>query len=48
MFLQFTPATPGGVWAANKLGQWVESTDIVDGGTKHLHGVTEQGKKKNI
>ena len=42
MFLQFTPAVSGN-WSANKLGEWIRSDDIVDGGTKHLHGVTEAG-----
>ena len=46
MFLQFQPADQtGGKWYANKLGEWISSTEIVDGGTKHLHGVTEHGIK---
>mmetsp|Transcript_35724 Transcript_35724/g.93375 ORF Transcript_35724/g.93375 Transcript_35724/m.93375 type:complete len:832 (-) Transcript_35724:153-2648(-) len=43
MFLQFTPTVPNGTWSANKLGEWIRSDEIVDGGTKHLHGVTEEG-----
>lgn len=43
MFLQFTPAVSHGMWSANKLGEWISSTEIVDGGTKHLHGVMEPG-----
>lgn len=45
MFLQFQPVHAGGKWFANKLGEWIGSTEIVDGGTKHLHGVTEKGIK---
>lgn len=46
MFLQFQPANPSnGKWYANKLNEWISSEEIVDGGTKHLHGVTEQGIK---
>jgi len=43
MFLQFQTAGNNGNWSANKLGEWVSSSDIVDGGTKHLHGVMEPG-----
>ena len=35
--------SPQAVWSANKLGAWVTPTEIVDGGSKHLHGVTEEG-----
>lgn len=27
-------------WEADKLGQWVDLLDVVDGGSKHIHGVT--------
>lgn len=43
MFVQFQPAPATGVWSANKLGEWIDSDDIIDGGTKHLHGVTGEG-----
>ena len=54
MFVQFTPparptsaaagaAEGSNAWAANKLGSWVGPNDIVDGGSKHLHGITEAG-----
>ena len=37
MFLQFLPADPtGGKWSANKLGEWINSTNVVDGGAKHM------------
>lgn len=42
MFLQFMPAVAG-TWSANKLGEWIRADEVVDGGTKHLHGVTEEG-----
>ena len=43
MFVQFRPADTTAAWAANKLGEWVGPAEIVNGGTKHLHGVTEEG-----
>eukprot|EP00041_Stephanoeca_diplocostata_P034203 m.1150901 g.1150901 ORF g.1150901 m.1150901 type:complete len:780 (+) comp24479_c0_seq2:116-2455(+) len=45
MFVQFTAPQEQrhGRWSANKLGEWISSTEIVDGGTKHLHGVTDMG-----
>jgi hypothetical protein len=43
MFMQFQPLSGSGggsgSWSVNKLGEWINSTEIVDGGTKHLHGV---------
>jgi hypothetical protein len=35
-------------WSANKLGEWVTPTEIVNGGTKHLHGVMEGGMRATI
>ena len=43
MFVQFQVRDPTAAWAANKLGQWVTPAETVDGGSKHLHGVTERG-----
>lgn len=47
MFVQFTAPQKqrDGLWSANKLGEWISSTEIIDGGTKHLHGVTDKGLK---
>ena len=36
-------ADTGATWSVNKLGEWIKPTEIVDGGTKHLHGVMEAG-----
>jgi len=47
MFVQFqvAPAVDDSEtnWEANKLGQWIGPANIVDGGTKHLHGVSQKG-----
>ena len=43
MFVQFQTPNKNITWSANKLGSWIEPDDIVDGGTKHLHGITEEG-----
>ena len=43
MFVQFRTPRKNVTWSANKLGSWINPSDIVDGGTKHLHGVTEDG-----
>merc|ERR1719408_829340 len=43
MFVQFRTPDENATWSANKLGSWIDPSDIVDGGTKHLHGVTEDG-----
>lgn len=45
MFVQVRPAlrTVASGWAANKLGAWIASNDVVRNGTKHLHGVMEAG-----
>ena len=36
MFMQFQPADSDGLWAADKLGEWVASDEIVPGGSQHL------------
>ena len=41
--MQFRTPDENATWSANKLGSWIDPSDIVDGGTKHLHGVTEDG-----
>merc|ERR1711969_338504 len=53
MFVQFAPNVVGGkdsagttgLWSANKLGQWIDTSEAVSGGSKHLEGVTEAGVK---
>ena len=44
MFVQMLPAAPMryGSWSVNKLGAHISATDVVDGGAKHLHGITRQ------
>eukprot|EP00039_Didymoeca_costata_P015527 m.266946 g.266946 ORF g.266946 m.266946 type:complete len:257 (+) comp16240_c0_seq31:1547-2317(+) len=43
MFLQFNPSPQSGTWDASKLDEWVNVHDIVDGGSKSLEGVLENG-----
>lgn len=43
MFVQFKPIQNNGVWSVNKLGSWIRSDDVIDGGAKHLHGNTHAG-----
>ena len=39
-------ASRGGLqWAVNKLGSWITPDEIVNGGSKHLHGISEEGIK---
>ena len=51
MFVRFEPfGRLGGKngdieWEACRLGQWVGTSDIVDGGSKHLYGVTDNGTR---
>ena len=41
MFVQLLPAPANVSWEVNKLGTWVGANDVVSGGSKHLHGITE-------
>jgi hypothetical protein len=47
MFIQFQPDSTLGncSWAAHKVGEWVSvnAGDVLDGGSKHLHGVDMGG-----
>lgn len=43
MFIQLNPSVKDAVWSANKLGSWIRADEVVDGGTKHLHGIMEPG-----
>ena len=43
MFVQFQTRDTNVSWSVSKLGQWVQSDEIVAGGSKHLHGVMESG-----
>ena len=47
--MQFQPPDNGngGLWFADKLGEWVASNDIVPGGSQHLQGVMEKGLRYN-
>ena len=52
MFVRFEPfgrlnGDNGGdiEWEACRLGQWIGTRDIVDGGSKHLYGVTDNGTR---
>ena len=44
MFVQMlpTPAVGRGSWSVNKLGAHINATEVVNGGAKHLHGITRQ------
>ena len=45
MFVQALPAVAigrGANWTVNKLGSFIDASDVLDGGTKHLHGITRQ------
>eukprot|EP00928_Gymnodinium_smaydae_P036212 TRINITY_DN25336_c0_g1_i1.p1 TRINITY_DN25336_c0_g1~~TRINITY_DN25336_c0_g1_i1.p1 ORF type:complete len:743 (-),score=75.20 TRINITY_DN25336_c0_g1_i1:191-2419(-) len=48
MFVQFFPLQSGGEWSVNKLGSWVRSVDVIDGGSKHLHGNTDAGVRLEV
>ena len=46
ILVQFLPAPTGaatGDWSVDKLGEWLNISDVVDGGAKHLHGNMEGG-----
>ena len=43
MFMQFQPTPANTEWTVDKLGEWVRPSEIVNGGSKHLHGVMEGG-----
>ena len=44
MFVRFNPAMgANATYEVNKLGSWVDSRDVVSGGSKHLHGVVSRG-----
>ena len=47
MFMQFQP-TGGGLWSADKLGEWVREDEIVPGGSQHLQGVMEGGLRYDL
>ena len=44
MFVQMlpAPAVGRGSWSVNKLGAHINATEVVNGGAKHLHGITRQ------
>ena len=43
-FLQFNPnENIKGEWSMNKLNSWIGNSDIVNGGSQHLHGITDSG-----
>jgi hypothetical protein len=37
--ISFNPAVAGGNWAMDKLGEWVDTADVMDGGSSGIHGV---------
>ena len=46
ILVQFLPAPTGaatGDWSVDKLGEWLNISDVVEGGAKHLHGNMEGG-----
>jgi len=45
MFVQFLPIQSSGAWSVNKLGSWIKADEVIDGGTKHLHGNMEAGMR---
>ena len=46
MFVELQPTGGAGLrWSADKLGEWISPGEIVDGGSKHLHGITQQGMR---
>jgi len=48
MFVQFLPLQSNGAWSVNKLGSWIGSEEVIDGGTKHLHGNMEAGIRVEV
>ncbi len=51
LHVQFLPAPSGadtGVWAVDKLGSWLNISNVVGGGCKHLHGNMEGGIRVDI
>ncbi len=44
MFLRFNPVNvPDGAVSMEKLGAWMDPLDVVDGGAKHMHCVSDGG-----
>ena len=44
MFVRFNPVVSANAsYEVNKLGSWIDTKDVVTGGSKHLHGVVSQG-----
>ena len=44
MFVRFNPVVAANAsYEVNKLGSWIDTKDVVNGGSKHLHGVLSQG-----
>jgi hypothetical protein len=41
-------AANGAVWELDKLGQWIGSKQVMEGGGVHLHAVGEQGVRLNL
>ena len=47
MFLSFNPSMKG-EWFMDKLGEWVSPLEVVDGGSRGLHGVTTGVRKSGF
>ena len=41
MFAQMLPSQSNVSWTVNKLGTWIGATEVVSGGSMHLHGLAD-------
>merc|ERR1712060_325943 len=48
MQLQFLPAGAGADWWVNKLGDWINVSNVMPQGSQHLHGNMEGGIRADI